>query len=554
MRRRYTETVPTNFGPSQLMDLRAEYDMARQDRFTRKRFNVTGVPKSGEWHFRTEWQFFFMMEMSRDIVRNNPVIGQGMSRAVRNILPTPLTPTPVTGEQEVNKLLADRWEQYSINRQAVSWNNQYNLHGMAQLNLFSTFQDGDICSVPLRNGKLRLMEAHKLRTPNVRSLIKTIIRGIEVSQNDIPMAYWFNKGSDLDPLQPATTMANFLRISAFDRRGFPNVYHMYDPERVTLLRGTTALKRTDSVATMWEDLNTAKMVQQQGASAIAILRERMFKPPNHAPWGEPTAYGVTEPNPTPGQNRADPQGYTPTELDTVQQLEFGTMITGEPGETLKGFSPGIPNAEYFEQAKQLLTILSINLGLPLAVFLLDMSDHNFNSWRGAMDQARLGFRHWQEILRDTFYGPVYIWKLRQWIRTESAISSAFQRVGPAIFNHHWNFPAWPYIDPLADVQTDILRQASLLAPPSRVHSERNHIWQEDVVQTIQDNTFAIIEAQRAAEALNSRFTFETPLTWKDCLRLAILPDIRGSLPKLDGAGGGGDNDPTGDDPPVQRAA
>ena len=70
-------------------------------------------------------------------------------------------------------------------------------------------------------------------------------------------------------------------------------------------------------------------------------------------------------------------------------------LFGFPGESLKGFSPNVPNPEFFQHAKLILTILASNLDLPevrsdlereLGRLLLGCGDKE--GARGAWERAR----------------------------------------------------------------------------------------------------------------------------------------------------------------------
>ena len=105
----------------------------------------------------------------------------------------------------------------------------------------------------------------------------------------------------------------------------------------------------------------------------------------------------------------------------------------------------------------ILTLIGINLGLPLVMVLMDASETNFSGWRGAVDQARLGFRQNQKRLINRFHKPVYLWKVRQWMAEDAALRRAAARSDVNIFAHRWNPPTWPYIQPLQDATADLLR-------------------------------------------------------------------------------------------------
>ncbi|NQT37803.1 MAG: hypothetical protein HQ581_09960, partial [Planctomycetes bacterium] len=61
-------------------ELRADYDLSKQTRFRRSRSGVSAVGKHADYHYRSESQFFRAMELSRDIDRNDIVVGQAVDR------------------------------------------------------------------------------------------------------------------------------------------------------------------------------------------------------------------------------------------------------------------------------------------------------------------------------------------------------------------------------------------------------------------------------------------------------------------------------------------
>jgi capsid protein len=194
-------------------------------------------------------------------------------------------------------------------------------------------------------------------------------------------------------------------------------------------------------------------------------------------------------------------------------------VTSRPGSKLTGFSPNIPNPEFFPHAMLLLTFIAINLDLPVQVLLLDAKQTNFSGWRGAMDQARLRFRDIQRWFASWFHNEVYAWKLRQRAAEEPAVRSVVARLGAAAFLNRWNFPRWPYIEPMTDAAADLLRQRNLLAAPRMVAAERGYDFDDIYRQTIDDNAAVIRAAKAKAKELNAEDSGEVPIDWRELLAL-----------------------------------
>ncbi|MBK7804428.1 MAG: phage portal protein [Chloracidobacterium sp.] len=115
---------------------------------------------------------------------------------------------------------------------------------------------------------------------------------------------------------------------------------LYNPLRVSATRGVTALAPIFQISGMFEDVNFAKVVQAQVVSCFAIFRKRELKSDAGLP-STSASYGSTEIEQTAGGDRL------------IDNLEPGAELKGAPGESFEGFSPDVPNTNYFEHAKLL---------------------------------------------------------------------------------------------------------------------------------------------------------------------------------------------------------
>jgi len=146
---------------------------------------------------------------------------------------------------------------------------------------------------------------------------------------------------------------------------------------------------------------------------------------------------------------AVPGGYgfssTESSASGTRQIEGigpGMEIIGQPGEELQGFSPNVPNSEYFQQVRLMLQVLGVNFGLPLCLVLMDGSETNFSGWRGAVDEARKGFIADQLNLVRRMHKPAYEWWLSRLLDSDRSLRKYKDNPKLKILQHNWNLPTW----------------------------------------------------------------------------------------------------------------
>jgi lambda family phage portal protein len=479
--------------------LRSDYQAAKVGRFRRRRNGVASSGSAADYHYRSDADYLRIMEYARDMDRNDAIVGQMVDRAVLNIIQNGLTPDPKTGDAALDQAIKDRWYNFAGDARQCSLDGEYVYRDLEKLSLRQMFVDGDDFSLLTDEGPIELVEAHRCRTPT--STQRNVVHGVMLDGRRRRLEYWFTR-DDIDPGRAVRLVSQITKVPAFDAEGNRNVLHLRNPKRVTQTRGVSAFAPVFDMMGMHEDLQFSKLVQQQVASCIAILRER----------SENFKGGSVDP-------------YGPQNVETfdafkriVEDLAPGMEIRGLPGEKISGFSPNIPNAEFFQQMRTILQLIGINLGMPLVLLLMDASDTNFSGWRGAMDQARMGFRDMQQHLIDHWECPIYLWKLRQFAREDRAFRAAMEKKsGSTYFNHEWNAPRWPYIQPFQDAQADQLRQRALLASPRRIHGGLAQDWNDTIDETVEDNKYAINAAIEAAVELSKKAGQK--VTWREVLFL-----------------------------------
>jgi len=485
--------------------LRSDYNAAKTSRYRRTRTGVNSVGNNADYHYRTEANYLRMMELARDFARNDMVVGQGIRRVVDNVVNEGFRVKPQTTDEEVDAELAAAWRTWSENPDRCDTAGELDFHAMEQLALRSVIIDGDIFGLLTTQGSIQWAESHRCRTP--KNTTKNVVHGVMLDQNRRRLEYWFTK-DDIDPLRTISRVSDMRQVPARDSNGRRLVLHLYRPERFSQTRGVTHLAPIADAVGMHDDVQFAKLVQQQVVSCFAILAEQSSN----------TSLAIPDTGTQLGSRST-------TTLDdgtsrTLEGVAPGAIYRGRPGEILKGFSPNVPNAEFFDHATLILTFIAINLDLPLAVLLLDPRQTNFSGWRGAIDQARLSFRRIQRFLVSRMHRPIYQWRVLRHIEENPAgrVAQAYA-AGLDVFAHRWHLPSWRYIEPMKDATANLVRSRNAQTSQRRIAAEQSLDWDELTQEIVDDHALLISRAHEKAKELNTKYD-GLGITWRE---LACLP-------------------------------
>jgi len=493
---------PDNVNLAQSFEtLRNDYSAAKSNRFRRQRTGLLPLGSGADYHYRNETDYFKVVEYARDMDRNDAVVGQTIDRAVTNIIQDGFGFDPQTGDAQLDTDLRQRFESETNDPQQFDLAGEYTFWELEQLALRHCFVDGDVLGLATSGGQLEMVEGHRLRTPT--GTTRNVVHGVLV--NPVTRRreeYWCTP--DDTPLRNAVTkVADIRRYPTYDEGGVRQVFHALVSKRISQTRGVTALAPIFDICGMVEDINFATLVQRQLVACFAIFRERDL----NFEVGGPAPGGIRSEESLGGGVSRILQGVGP-----------GMEIGGLPGEKLKMDSPHIPNPEFFPHMKLMLTLIGINLGMPLVMVLMDGSETNFSGWRGAIDQARMGFHGIQKRFSRRWHRPIVTWKINRWLATDAALRSALER-GVNVFAHRWKYPTWPYIQPLQDASADLLRLRNGLISPRRRAAERGMDLDVLRAEIVEDNAAMIEAAAQKAAELNAKYP-GLGITWRE---VASLP-------------------------------
>lgn len=476
-----------------LKDLQADYDAAKSSRFKRARIGLGG---GADAHLGQGGDYWNLREMARDMVRNDGVLGQAVERAVRNIHRTGFDLEVQTADKALNGEVWAAFDEWSRSKRACDARGLNTFRRQGDMVLTAKYVDGDIFALPLEDGYLQIIEGDRCLTPsNTR---RRVVHGVLLDGLDRPQQYWFVPPGAGNRF--VRKVSDVVPYDAWDEtNNEPSVLHIFRASRYSATRGVPVFTPVANIASMFDDLNFAKLVQAQVVSCIAafILND-----------------GIPAMGPQTNVSEGSVDGGLSTRIE--EKLRPGLIKRLPKNADIKAFTPNVPNAEYFEHARLLLRIVGVNLGLPLTLMMLDTENTTFHGYRGELQQAQLGFEVQQQDLIEDWYTPVYRWKLRQFVESgvlKSVVARKMLDDG-SIFAHKWTPPAWPYVDPLKDAQADTLMQDSLLDSPRGVHASRGRDHDDVVDETITDNGKLIEKALKEAQRLNG-VDKTAGVTWRD---------------------------------------
>lgn len=486
----------------------AEYRVAKSSKARSRARGVNFMGSGADYHYRSEADYLRIMELARDTDRHDQVVGQGVNRLVDMIFRDGMLCDPMTGNEDLDKILADDWRKWSSDRDACDISGKLSLHALARMAARHRVIDGDMQVLLLKSGHLQAVEGHRLRTPrnaiNKRRKDK-VVHGVVMDRHRRPYEYWFTK-DDIAVNTTVDRVSDMVKVPAYtkdaDGKKHRNVLHIFQPDRVSQTRGVSALARIMETAGQHDDLQWATLVKAQTAACFAILLEQ----------------AADKTLPTMGAQLGERSTETSADgfVKIMDQIAPGMVYRGGPGEKLQGYAPNVPNESFFQHSRLILTFIAINLGIPVMVLLLDPSETNFSGWRGAMDAAKVSFRRFRLEMVEQFYRPIYEWRVRRILARNPEAAALALEEGVDPFRHEWKPPYDPYIEPLKDGMADKLLVDEGLDSRRNVLMRRGLDIEEIDRARIADQRRVITMAVETAQEMAEDFP-DAGVSWRDLI-------------------------------------
>ncbi len=399
------------------------------------------------------------IETARQLEDRYEIAEHVLNTSTRNVVgPAGMRPQARSGSAAWNRRAEALWKEWA--RSSAHSRGTLTFGSLQKLAFRARLRDGDVAAIKIRDGSLQLVEADLIDSP-LRSKTRTpeghtIVEGVELDAKRRPVRYHVRTTS-------SRTTPDFKPVPA------ENVVFTARRRRADQTRGRPLLARPVLFEQLMGYIEALVVASRMAACfGLIIKRGRRLDPAKL---------------PTVTSRRGE---STP-----AYRFEPGTVGEIGPEDSMEQVSPGQPTQQFGELVRAVSRLIGLPAGFPLELVLLDFSQSNFSAARGAMLEARSEFRTLQQDFIDEFLSPIYQWRIDEWIR-QGALDPRVDA-----HEHAWQRPAFPYIDPVKEVEADGLAVAFGFKTRRDVVAQQGEDWEETFEQLARE--------ERHAEDLGLRF-------------------------------------------------
>lgn len=410
---------------------------------------------------------------SRDLCQNNSYAHRFLSMVAANIvggtgirLQARVYDRPEQPDKGANDAIETAFDTWGL-RGACDVTGTLSWRDLQKLVITSVARDGEVLVRKIRGRSagnaygfaLQVIDIDRLDTRLMRKPEKgnTEIRmGVEINAFGRPLAYW------LRPYHPGDQwIAQGEVLSQHERVSADDIYHVRMTDRPEQLRGLPWMH--------------AAMVQLQnlgGYEEAAVIAARV---------GASKMGFFTSPD---GESPKDGESAEGVPFMSAEPGEFGTLPAGM---TFENFNPDYPHAMYADFTKACLRGISAAWNVSYHGLSGDLTDVNFSSIRSGTLEERDQWIGLQQWFIDAFVRPVYL----DWLPSALAFGQVALANGAPLplaklakFSAHtWQARRWQWVDPLKDMNANILAIENGLKSPQSIAAELGTEF-EDVLQQI----------------------------------------------------------------------
>jgi lambda family phage portal protein len=281
----------------------------------------------------------------------------------------------------------------------------------------SYLRDGDVGTVLLANGQLRVIESDEIATPT-GYMASNLVDGIELDAAGKPTTFHVIQNARMLAADRRSVHAH-LQIPA------ENVLFLARRRRLGQTRGISAFAGVTWVLDQIDGNIEAVTVAARMAACFGIVIKRR-------------ARGSGLPQET------GPDGVARRKM----RVEPGGFFEVEPDEDVKQVQAAQPTTNFSDFIRILGRIASVAFGLPVEILLMDFEKTNYSNARAALLQAWNVWRVHQRMLK-RFCSRIYTWKVLQWME------AGLLPVREDALEHGWICPGWQWIDPVNEIQSTL---------------------------------------------------------------------------------------------------
>lgn len=385
-----------------------------------------------------------LRDRSRDLVRNNALAAQAVQVLVNNIVGPGIRPRAASGNKALNKRVDALWRGFAG---SCDFYGHTDFHGLLALAVREMVEAGDILALKITTAgggktvplKIQLREIDHLDTARVQDIAGGgyTDQGIEFDAGGRRTAFW------MFPQHPGGTNRAIRRRFESERIDASRVAHLFERQRVQsrgVPWGAPAMLALRDLG----DWQQAELVRKKTEACLVGI-----------------VFGDDETQASVAPVVQDSQG------NKVEQFEPGLIAYARGGKDIK-FNQPASTAGVYEWNRVQMHIVASGFRVPYALMTGDLSQNNFSSSRVGLNEFRRMVEQlqWQTVI-PMFCMPVWRWFI------EAAQLAGLLPLD-AVIPAEWAPPRFEMVNPLQDVQADLLETRAGFASPQQMIAKRGY--------------------------------------------------------------------------------
>ena len=372
-----------------------------------------------------------LLARARELVVSNGYAANACEAFAANLVGDGIKPSSLIEEAEVRDRVQRLWLAWTDEADADGLTDFYGLQAMVAREMFVAGE----CFVRLRPRRaedgllvplqLQLLQSEMLPFEKTEELGGRRIRcGIEFDAIGRRLAYHFRRRHPGDSTDRGSPIPETVRVPASE------VLHIYRPIDAGQIRGLPHVAPAMVRLFLLDQYDDAELDRKKTAAMFA---------------GFITKTAPEEP--MMGEAEADLDGAA------IASLEPGTMQVLLPGEDVKFSSPADVGSSYEAFQYRTLLAVSASLGLPYHLVTGDVRQANYSSLRAELVEFRRRVQQLQHgVIAHQLCRPVWA----RWLET-AQLAGRLDLPDPAAARMvQWIPPRWDWVDPLKDIQAQVL--------------------------------------------------------------------------------------------------
>jgi len=391
-----------------------------------------------------------LVDRNRELERNYPSYEGLIGQAVVNVIgPQGLTVQARTSDPGFNAEAEAAWQEWC--RGACDVRRMCSMAELQELWFRSYLRDGDVGVILLATGDLMSVEGHRIVTPGGQRVDGSIVEGVELNEaNGRPKAFHIAKSDRFIRSTETTT------VQARDFVFFPLL------RRSSQTRGIPALTKP-WLFEQYDRYIEATVVAARVAACFGVIFKKRG---GSAPGGLPS-------------NLKDSAGTSRKSF----LLEPGMAKYIDTDEEVEQLKPQHPGTQFGELRAAIKRDIGHPLGMPLELTDLDFSRVNYSSARASLLAAYRTFMRHQERFASRVMRRIYQWRIAKWIKAGDLSG------GPEdAWSHEWVMPRWPWVDPLKEIQANLLGIDAGATTLAEVTASQGKDWEQQLRQLARERT------------------------------------------------------------------